>query len=50
MKKYVHLWKYVWLLVVILLLSGCWDQISIDKRAYVVAVGLDKGKKKMKLR
>lgn len=25
------------------ILSGCWDQISIDKRAYVVAIGLDKG-------
>ncbi|WP_404357687.1 Ger(x)C family spore germination protein [Cytobacillus firmus] len=45
MRKYVHLWKYVCLLVMIFLLSGCWDQISIDKRAYVVAVGLDKGEK-----
>lgn len=29
-------------LFIILLLSGCWDQTSIDEKAYVVAVGLDK--------
>ncbi|PYF06196.1 Ger(x)C family spore germination protein [Ureibacillus chungkukjangi] len=26
------------------LLSGCWDQTSIEERAYVVAIGLDKSK------
>lgn len=25
------------------MLSGCWDQTNIDKRAYVVAIGIDKG-------
>lgn len=25
------------------LITGCWDKTSIDKRAYVVAIGLDKG-------
>lgn len=27
-----------------LILSGCWDQTSIEERAYVVAIGLDKSK------
>jgi len=34
----------LFLLVVIFLLSGCWDQVGIEKRAYVVAIGVDKGK------
>ena len=35
--------RILWLLIVLPLLSGCWDQIGIDSRAYVVALGLDKG-------
>lgn len=39
MKILYHSYYLVFLL---LLLSGCWDQTNIDKRAYVVAIGLDK--------
>ncbi|TSI06026.1 Ger(x)C family spore germination protein [Lysinibacillus sp. BW-2-10] len=31
------------LLAIILLLSGCWNQTALDQRAFVVAIGLDKG-------
>ncbi|SOC45026.1 Ger(x)C family spore germination protein [Ureibacillus acetophenoni] len=36
---------FPFLIFVLLLLSGCWDQTNIDKRAYVIAIGLDKGEK-----
>lgn len=40
MKKVLY--YFPCLIFLLLLLSGCWDQTNIDKRAYVVAIGLDK--------
>ncbi len=31
------------MLIVILLLSGCWDRIEIEKNAFILGIGLDKG-------
>ncbi|QCR30896.1 Ger(x)C family spore germination protein [Lysinibacillus sp. SGAir0095] len=36
------LYHLPFLIFLLPLLSGCWDQTNIDKRAYVVAIGLDK--------
>ncbi|MDN4495555.1 Ger(x)C family spore germination protein [Ureibacillus aquaedulcis] len=36
------LYRFPYLFLLLFLLSGCWDQTNIDKRAYVVAIGLDK--------
>lgn len=44
MKKRKLLHKFVTLLFILLLLGGCWDKKEIEKRAYVIAIGLDKGK------
>jgi spore germination protein KC len=44
MKKQILLIKIVCLLLLTLPLSGCWDKREIEKRAYVIAMGLDKGK------
>nr|WP_106779621.1 Ger(x)C family spore germination protein [Lysinibacillus timonensis] len=45
MRNIKRLLYFLFLLFMLLLLTGCWDQVSIDKRAYVVAIGLDKGEK-----
>lgn len=45
MIKQIQLSKLIFLSILLLLLSGCWDQKRIDERAYVVAIGLDKGEK-----
>ncbi|WP_052130088.1 Ger(x)C family spore germination protein [Ureibacillus sinduriensis] len=37
-----EMYPFPFLIFSMLLLSGCWDQTNIDKRAYVVAIGLDK--------
>ncbi|MFC7686116.1 Ger(x)C family spore germination protein [Ureibacillus sp. GCM10028918] len=37
-----ELYHFPCLIFLLILLSGCWDQTNIDKRAYVVAIGLDK--------
>jgi len=31
------------LLISVIFLSGCWDKLEVEKRAYVVGIGLDKG-------
>ena len=43
MKIKLYLFRFLFLISMLPILSGCWDQINIDKRAYVVAIGLDKG-------
>ncbi|KGR78275.1 hypothetical protein CD29_11160 [Ureibacillus manganicus DSM 26584] len=42
-KTRLGLFHFLFLIFILPMLSGCWDQVSIDKRAYVVALGLDKG-------
>lgn len=47
MKKQLQVNKVIHLLVLFILLlslTGCWDRNEIDKRAYVIAIGLDKAK------
>ena len=44
MRKFQHLSPILFFIFIIPLLSGCWDQTSIEERAYVVAIGLDKSK------
>ncbi|HHW70674.1 MAG TPA: hypothetical protein GX392_04950 [Clostridiales bacterium] len=40
------IWKNVTLViilfVIILFLCGCWDQIEIEKNAFILGIGLDK--------
>lgn len=43
MKRTIPGPRFLCLFLMLPLLSGCWDQISVDNRAYVVAIGLDKG-------
>ena len=45
MKKQKTLNKIICLLFLLFSLGGCWDQKEIDKRAYVIALGMDKGEK-----
>jgi len=42
MKKFPLLVKWAGLLLMMVMLSGCWDQMSIEKMAFVTAVGLDR--------
>lgn len=42
-KRRVYI-NYVFLLLIIFPLGGCWDKAEIEKKAYVIAMGLDKGK------
>ncbi|WP_231620819.1 hypothetical protein [Fictibacillus sp. 7GRE50] len=42
-----RLFSIILSLSLILTLTGCWDQVEIDKKAFVVAIGLDKGKDNM---
>ncbi|TCJ03872.1 Ger(x)C family spore germination protein [Cytobacillus praedii] len=44
MKKQKHLIKMVCLILLVVSLGGCWDKKEIERNAYVVAIGLDKGK------
>jgi spore germination protein KC len=34
--------KYSLLLIIVLLLSGCWDKKELEERSYVIGLGLDK--------
>lgn len=45
MKKQKHLIKMICLLLIVFSLGGCWDKKEIERNAYVVAIGLDKGEK-----
>lgn len=50
MKKRMHLSKIICILLILFSLGGCWDKKEIERNAYVVAIGLDKGEKaKMKI-
>ncbi|TQS75745.1 Ger(x)C family spore germination protein [Ornithinibacillus gellani] len=40
-----HYSKHLWIIFVLILLTGCWDQQEISKQAYVVAIGMDKYEK-----
>jgi spore germination protein KC len=42
--------KLVNYMLLILLLTGCWDQKEIEKRAYVYGIGMDKGEKEGNIR
>ncbi|MED3574967.1 Ger(x)C family spore germination protein [Cytobacillus praedii] len=44
MKKQKHLIKMICLIFLVVSLGGCWDKKEIERNAYVVAIGLDKGK------
>src|SRR5690625_1020901 len=37
--------KFILLFSLLILLTGCWDQIQIDRSSYVVAIGIDKAEK-----
>lgn len=50
MKKRMLLSYFPFLCLIVPLLSGCWDQTSIEERTYVVAVGLDKGEKEGRIK
>jgi len=43
-KPILLLVKMMCVLLIILPLGGCWDKKEIEKRAYAIAIGLDKGK------
>ncbi len=49
-KKQKPLSKIYYLLFLLLILTGCWDQTKIDERAYVIAIGLDKGEKENEIK
>lgn len=42
MKRHKRVKKIICLFILLLTLSGCWNQSQIEERAYVVAIGLDK--------
>jgi spore germination protein KC len=44
----LKIFKAIFLLVICLVLSGCWDQRQIEKRAYVYAIGMDKAEEENK--
>ncbi|WP_102275241.1 Ger(x)C family spore germination protein [Cytobacillus massiliigabonensis] len=45
MKKQKHLTKMICLIILLFSLGGCWDKKEIERNAYVIAIGLDKGEK-----
>ena len=47
MKKYTFL--LILLLGVVVTVTGCWDQIELDKRAIIMAVGIDKAEEAGKI-
>lgn len=44
MISYKHIIKITLLVVFLLVLSGCWDREEAEKKAFVVAIGIDKAK------
>lgn len=42
MKKQAKITKLILIFITLLFLAGCWDMEEIDKRAYVLGIGLDK--------
>lgn len=50
MIKKMQLSKLSCLFIMLLFLSGCWDQLAIDERAYAVAIGLDKGEEENQIK
>lgn len=44
MISYKHITKITLLVVFLLVLSGCWDREEAEKKAFVVAIGIDKAK------
>lgn len=42
MKRHKQLYQISCLIILLLSLTGCWDQSQIEERAYVIAIGLDK--------
>jgi Ger(x)C family germination protein len=42
MKRYPITGKAVGLMILLIVLSGCWDQISVENLSFVTAVGLDR--------
>lgn len=49
LKMVKHLQKCALLTITLLFLSGCWNQVELDKIAYVVAMGIDKEEDKIRL-
>ncbi|WP_226536774.1 Ger(x)C family spore germination protein [Fictibacillus halophilus] len=45
MNKLLWIVKSVIIVLLLIMTSGCWDQTEVDRKAYVVGIGLDKGKK-----
>ena len=50
MKKTKTVCKSLWLLVAVILLTGCWDREEIEDRSYVIGLGLDHSKAKDKIK
>lgn len=44
MKRHKAVYKVICLFILLLSLSGCWNQSQIEERAYVIAIGLEKAK------
>ncbi|QZY55468.1 Ger(x)C family spore germination protein [Crassaminicella profunda] len=38
----MHKWKIVCIMMVMILITGCWDKVEIDKRAFVAVICIDK--------
>lgn len=50
MIKRKQLSKLSCLFLMLIFLSGCWDQLAIDERAYAFAIGLDKGEEENQIK
>lgn len=50
MKKLLNLLRILLIASILIPLTGCWDQNEIDKRAYVVGIGIDKAKNEGKVK
>ena len=50
MQKTETVCKLLLLLVIVCLLSGCWDREELEDKAYVIGLGLDRSKHKGKIK
>lgn len=50
MIRYKHIIKITLLVVFLLVLSGCWDREEAQKKAFVVALGIDKAKQDSRIK
>lgn len=50
MRKRTTVCNCFWLLLIVCLLTGCWDRMELEDKAYVIGLGLDRSKQEGKVK